>query len=104
MPPSAFSVPRLGGIADLDRVSPSLAATLKNLGPDLDEKETEAWHNLIRVLTHEIMNSITPIASLAATGDRMLKGRLSSRSPTTGRGSSRRPRQQAAFVMMDEVV
>ena len=27
----------------------------------------EAWQNLIRVLTHEIMNSVTPISSLAAT-------------------------------------
>ncbi|NJL14254.1 MAG: hypothetical protein HC913_15420 [Microscillaceae bacterium] len=27
----------------------------------------EAWQNLIRVLTHEIINSVTPIASLSAT-------------------------------------
>ena len=27
----------------------------------------EAWQNLVRVLTHEIMNSITPISSLSAT-------------------------------------
>ena len=46
---------------------------LHDIGPDLDEKEMEAWQNLIRVLTHEIMNSITPIASLAATADGMLK-------------------------------
>ena len=26
-----------------------------------------AWNKLIRVLTHEIMNSITPISSLAGT-------------------------------------
>jgi len=45
---------------------------LHDIGPDLDEKEMEAWQNLIRVLTHEIMNSITPIASLAATADGML--------------------------------
>ena len=29
----------------------------------------EAWQNLIRVLTHEIMNSVTPIASLEITAD-----------------------------------
>ncbi len=105
-----LGIPRLGHIADLNRVNPILTTTLQNLGPqgrdlvsltevrlalyasvfhtsgrkhtlvalhdigpDLDEKEMEAWQNLIRVLTHEIMNSITPIASLAATADGMLK-------------------------------
>lgn len=33
----------------------------------LDETETEAWQKLISVLTHEIMNSITPIISLSET-------------------------------------
>lgn len=33
----------------------------------LDEKEIESWSRLIRVLTHEIMNSITPITSLSDT-------------------------------------
>ena len=33
----------------------------------------EAWQNLIRVLTHEIMNSITPISSLASTVNQLLK-------------------------------
>jgi nitrogen fixation/metabolism regulation signal transduction histidine kinase len=36
----------------------------------------EAWQNLIRVLTHEIMNSITPISSLAATVDGDLKSNI----------------------------
>jgi len=39
----------------------------------LDEKEMKSWQNLIRVLTHEIMNSITPIASLASTAHGLLK-------------------------------
>jgi len=38
----------------------------------LEEKEMEAWQNLIRVLTHEIMNSVTPIASLASTVNDLL--------------------------------
>lgn len=33
----------------------------------MDEAENEAWHKLLRVLTHEIMNSIAPISSLAET-------------------------------------
>jgi signal transduction histidine kinase len=41
--------------------------SLQNIQSELEEKEMEAWQNLIRVLTHEIMNSVTPIASLAST-------------------------------------
>jgi nitrogen fixation/metabolism regulation signal transduction histidine kinase len=41
--------------------------SLQNIQSELEEKELEAWQNLIRVLTHEIMNSVTPIASLAST-------------------------------------
>ena len=41
--------------------------SIQNIQRELEEKEMEAWHNLIRVLTHEIMNSVTPIASLAST-------------------------------------
>ena len=40
---------------------------LKNLRSILEENEMEAWQKLIRVLTHEIMNSITPIISLSDT-------------------------------------
>ncbi len=46
--------------------------SLQNIGSELEEKEMEAWQNLIRVLTHEIMNSITPISSLASTVNEML--------------------------------
>lgn len=38
--------------------------SLQNIRPELDEKELEAWQKLIRVTTHEIMNSVTPIISL----------------------------------------
>ncbi|MFC2087873.1 PAS domain-containing sensor histidine kinase, partial [Bacteroidota bacterium] len=44
-----------------------ILATVKDLQNVLEDKETEAWQKLIRVLTHEIMNSITPIASLSST-------------------------------------
>ena len=41
--------------------------SVQNIRSELEEKEMEAWQNLIRVLTHEIMNSVTPISSLANT-------------------------------------
>lgn len=50
-----------------------ILATIKNIQNVLEEQETEAWQKLIRVLTHEIMNSITPIASLSSTLEMMLK-------------------------------
>ena len=46
--------------------------SLQNIQSELEEKEMEAWQNLIRVLTHEIMNSVTPIASLASTVNKLL--------------------------------
>ncbi len=41
--------------------------SLQNIQSELEEKEMEAWQNLVKVLTHEIMNSIAPISSLATT-------------------------------------
>jgi nitrogen fixation/metabolism regulation signal transduction histidine kinase len=46
--------------------------SLQNIQSELEEKEMEAWQNLIRVLTHEIMNSVTPISSLASTANTLL--------------------------------
>lgn len=42
-----------------------LLVVVQDIGRELDEKETESWIRLIRVLTHEIMNTITPIASIS---------------------------------------
>lgn len=47
--------------------------TLQNIRVELEQKEVEAWQNLSRVLRHEIMNSITPIASLSTTLNAILK-------------------------------
>ena len=49
-----------------------ILSTIKNIQNVLEEQETEAWQKLIRVLTHEIMNSITPIASLSSTLNNIL--------------------------------
>jgi len=50
-----------------------LLSTVKNIQNVLEEQETAAWQKLIRVLTHEIMNSIAPISSLSFTVESMLK-------------------------------
>ena len=41
--------------------------SMSNIHSALEKNEMEAWQKLIRVLTHEIMNSITPIISLSDT-------------------------------------
>jgi len=49
---------------------------LAALAPIESELETEtlvAWRQLVQVLTHEIMNSLTPIASLAASAPALLE-------------------------------
>ena len=46
--------------------------TIQDIRGELEEQELEAWQNLIRVLTHEIRNSITPIASLATSTHSLL--------------------------------
>jgi signal transduction histidine kinase len=38
--------------------------SFQNISAELDKKEMESWQKLIRVLTHEIMNSIAPITNL----------------------------------------
>ena len=48
--------------------------SLTNIQNELEEREMEAWQNLIRVLTHEIMNSVTPIISLSSTAGSLLQG------------------------------
>lgn len=55
------------------RGQPFILVSIQNIQSELEEKEMEAWQNLIRVLTHEIMNSVTPISSLAATIQTLLE-------------------------------
>lgn len=41
--------------------------SLQDIQSELDLTQAQAWQDLVRVLTHEIMNSITPVTSLAKT-------------------------------------
>ncbi|MEQ8363890.1 MAG: ATP-binding protein [Cyclobacteriaceae bacterium] len=47
--------------------------TFQDINSEIEQKEIEAWHKLIRILTHEIMNSVTPIASLTETMQTVLE-------------------------------
>jgi two-component system, NtrC family, nitrogen regulation sensor histidine kinase NtrY len=50
--------------------------SMSNIQSELEEKEMEAWQNLVRVLTHEIMNSVTPISSLATLVEEELQRKI----------------------------
>lgn len=56
---------RVSGITIHDE--PLRILALNDINSELDEKEIDSWIRLIRVLTHEIMNSVTPITSLSDT-------------------------------------
>lgn len=45
---------------------------LQDINAELEQKEVEAWQKLISVLTHEIMNSVTPIVSLSNAVNQMM--------------------------------
>ena len=56
--------------------------SFQDIKNELDEKEMDAWQKLIRVLTHEIINSVTPVTSLTSTisgffrkGDKIVAGK-----------------------------
>lgn len=51
---------------------------LQNIDDTLNKNESEAWKKLLSVMTHEIMNSITPISSLAETLAYQLQMNISS--------------------------
>ncbi|MEQ8423116.1 MAG: ATP-binding protein, partial [Cyclobacteriaceae bacterium] len=52
---------------------PHKLITFQDINSEIEQKEIEAWHKLIRILTHEIMNSVTPIASLTETMQTVLE-------------------------------
>lgn len=41
--------------------------TFSDLKNEIEQKEIAAWHKLIRILSHEVMNSVTPVTSLSET-------------------------------------
>ena len=60
-----------------------ILVSIQNIQAELEEKEMEAWQNLIKVLTHEIVNSITPISSMTATLLDMLGAQESGNDPAS---------------------
>ncbi|MFC2115550.1 PAS domain-containing sensor histidine kinase [Bacteroidota bacterium] len=55
--------------------------SLQDIKQELEEQELDSWQKLIRVLTHEIMNSVTPVSSLSAAINEMLTDEKGIRRP-----------------------
>lgn len=53
-------------VFEIDKLKYKLIA-FQNINEALDESESQAWSKLLSVMTHEIMNSVAPISSLADT-------------------------------------
>ena len=47
--------------------------SFRDIKNELNQKEVDTWQRLIRILTHEVMNSVTPLASLAETSQMILR-------------------------------
>ena len=60
--------------------APIRLVTLQDIQSELDSSELSAWRDMAQILSHEIMNSLTPIASLARTADELVCD-LAGRSP-----------------------
>lgn len=58
--------------------SPYLIISFQDIRSEIEQKEIEAWHNVIRVLAHEMLNSFTPVSSLASTIKSMTEDNLGS--------------------------
>lgn len=65
---SAYSTRFVSGQAERTVLS------LQDIRRELSENEAESWHRMASVLAHEIMNSVTPISSLASTAAGILRG------------------------------
>jgi two-component system, NtrC family, nitrogen regulation sensor histidine kinase NtrY len=70
--------------------------SLQNIHRELEEKEMEAWQKLIRVMTHEIMNSVTPISTLASTINDLVRAQASDEGDGPEEAETRRDIQLAA--------
>ena len=87
--------------------------SVKNIITELEQKELESYQKLIRVLTHEIMNSITPIASLSNTLNALLKENEIQNNPELAnllgftesyRKLTRLPQPEIEKIKLDELI
>jgi nitrogen fixation/metabolism regulation signal transduction histidine kinase len=59
--------------------------SLQNIETELTAQELVAWQTVIRVMAHEVMNSLTPVSSLAATAQELVNDVLDKLPPDDSR-------------------
>ena len=62
-----------------------------DISREIEDNESESWTRLIRVMTHEIMNTVTPIASLSDTLSGYVASHPDRNTDETGKGNSIQP-------------
>ncbi|MGH8170318.1 MAG: sensor histidine kinase [Steroidobacteraceae bacterium] len=65
----------------------SRLVSLQNIENEMSAQELDAWQTVIRVMAHEVMNSLTPVSSLAATAHDLVRDvleQLPKNDPRTG--------------------
>jgi two-component system nitrogen regulation sensor histidine kinase NtrY len=62
--------------------------SLQNIENEMSAQELEAWQTVIRVMAHEVMNSLTPVSSLAATAHGLVRDVLERLPPDDPRAST----------------
>jgi nitrogen fixation/metabolism regulation signal transduction histidine kinase len=55
------------------RGASSRLVSLQNIENEMSAQELDAWQTVIRVMAHEVMNSLTPVSSLAATAHDLVR-------------------------------
>lgn len=62
--------------------------SLQNIDNEMSAQELEAWQTVIRVMAHEVMNSLTPVSSLAATAHGLVRDVLEQLPPDDPRAGT----------------
>jgi signal transduction histidine kinase len=60
---------------------------IQRIAGDLDAVELKAWQDMVQVLSHEMMNSLTPISSLSESLESLLRSDAGSRGVSRGSSS-----------------
>ena len=62
--------------------------SLQNIENEMSAQELEAWQTVIRVMAHEVMNSLTPVSSLTATAHGLVRDALAQLPPDDPRAAT----------------
>jgi signal transduction histidine kinase len=70
-------------------------SSLQNIESEMSAQELAAWQTVIRVMAHEVMNSLTPVSSLASTAHDLVSGVIQQLSADDSRISALRDASEA---------